>query len=350
MFRNNENLEKSSSSKNAENEDYNLEKIIKKISTEIINKLPIQINEIKYLRRGGSSFVFSSKTNKSNKEVIIKVIKKDKNNGINEINILPKLKHNNIISVYGVLLDKEEEFIYIIMEKGYNDLREFHQKKLKRRVSTESLLNYIALQIVKGLYYLYRCNIIHCDIKPQNIVINEYLNVKILDFSESKNISKIINEEIDLKYCGTLFFMAPEVIKRQKIKVKDYHKIDLFSFGVLLYVLAFGKYPFNLYPDENNDEIIYNKIMSDWKVENIDGTNYSLHFINLLNGLLEKNIEKRMNIYDVMDNYWIKGGKILVEEKENIYNANNFLINLVTDHFQKFNNYISNNCMDLEEN
>ena len=51
-----------------------------------------------------------------------------------------------------------------------------------------------------------------------------------------------------------------------------------------------------------------------------------------------------------MDNYWIKGGKILVEEKENIYNANNFLINLVTDHFQKFNNYISNDCMDLEEN
>ena len=304
------------------------------------------ISDLKYITKGGSSYIYEGKINKRNANVIIKVLENDKNinNNINEVKILQKAKNKHIITMYGYSIGKNNECNFILLEKGKYDLRIFLNKVLRRRTYSESLLNFICFQIMKGLFYLYRSNIIHYDIKPQNIIINDFLEGKIIDFSVSLDISNIKEKEVNLHYRGTFYYMAPEVIKQKKIKLVDYHKIDLFSLGVMLYVLAFGERPFNLSNEDcDNDDVIYNKMMSDWKVENIQGTEYSSHFINFLNGLLEKNIEKRMNIYEALNHYWIKGANILMEEKENICNANAFLTNLVTDHFSEFNDYIMNN-------
>ena len=333
---------------NIEQESYvRREKII---NDEINSKIPLGINGLTYEGKGGSSTIYGAKINKKNYDVIIKVADKEKNkNGIrNEIIILMKLNHNNIIKMYGYSAGKDNDISFIMMEKCKCDLNNFHYKLLNRRISTESLLNIISSQILNGLKYLYKSNIIHYDIKPHNIVINDYLEVKIIDFSVSQDISNLNDKEIKLKYRGTTFYMAPEVIKTKTIKLKDFHKIDLFSLGVLLYTFAFGEYPFNIKnEDANNDDVIYNKIMSDWKVKNINGTEYSSHFLNFLNGLLEKNIEKRMNINEAMNNYWVKGSTILLEEKENIYNVNCFLSNLITDHFLKFNEYLQSNSIKI---
>ena len=310
---------------------------------EINKKFKPGIYDLKYIGKGGSSIIYEGKVKSSNAIVVIKVMEKEKNigNNIAEVNIISRLKHKNIITMYGYSVGKNNKYNFIMMEKGKNDLRSFLNKTLKRRISSESLLNFITNQIMKGLFYLYRNNVVHYDIKPQNIIINDYLEVKIIDFSVSKYIGDIETEEVQLSYRGTSYYMAPEVIKTKKIKLKDYHKIDLFSLGVMLYTLAFGKRPFNInHGDSEDDEIIYIKMMTDWKVENINGTEYSSHFINFLNRLLEKDIEKRMNIYEAMNHYWVKGGNILMEEKENIYNANVFLTDLITDHFSRFNDYL----------
>ena len=72
-------------------------------------------------------------------------------------------------------------------------------------------------------------------------------------------------------------------MKRDKINIKNYHKIDLFSLGIMLYRLAFGFYPFNLQrEDVDNDDIILSKINSDFKVENIE-TEFSKYFIDFSN-------------------------------------------------------------------
>ena len=327
-------------------EDYTITE--KSINDTLNSKLPFGIKELIHKGKGGSSIIYEAKINTNNSDVIIKVADKvkNKNSIYSEIKILNKLNHNNIIKIYGYSVGKGNDISFMMLEKGKCDLRVLLYKFLNRKISTESFLNYICVQILNGLKYLKKCNIIHHDIKPQNIVINDFIEIKIIDFSASKDISNINDKEIKLSYRGTTFYMAPEVIKTKTIKLKDYHKIDLFSLGVSLYTLAFGEYPFNLKSeDAYNDDIIYNKIMSDWKVKNINGTEYSTHFINFLNGLLEKNIEKRMNIYEAIDNYWVKGSKILMEEKENIYNANCFLSNLITDHFLRFNKYIKSNCL-----
>ena len=70
--------------------------------------------------------------------------------------------------------------------------------------------------------------------------------------------------------------------------------------------------------------------------------NFSRHFIDLLNGLLEKDINKRINIFQALNSYFVQGAKILLDEKEKTYNANSFLSYIITDHIRPFQEYISN--------
>ena len=313
----------------------------KAINNIIKGQLPENIEIIKFIGKGGSSYVYDAKINKSSKHIILKLIKEENSKAANlkEIKILSKAKHKNIITMYGYHLGKEDEPTIIAMENGKADLKKFSNDFIKRKVLTETLLCYITSQILEGLNYLYKCNIVHRDIKPQNIIINENLEVKIIDFSIAKDISDIKEEEITLKCGGTQFFIAPEVIKQKTIKLKDFHKIDLFSLGVMLYRLAFGNFPFNLSPEDyDNDDVIYNKIMSDWKVEKLQN-DFSYYFIDFLRRLLEKDVEKRININEAMNHHWIKGAEIILREKENTYNANIFLAHLITDFIPKYNEY-----------
>ena len=134
--------------------------------------------------------------------------------------------------------------------------------------------------------------------------------------------------------------MSPEVIKGKTILTKDLQKIDLFSLCITLYVLAFGCYPFN-FTKGDDDEEIYQKINSEWKATD-ESNIFSRHFIDLLNGLLEKDINKRVNIFQALNSYFVQGAKILLDEKEKTYNANSFLSYIITDHIRPFQEYISN--------
>ena len=312
----------------------------KKLLEKIKNIFGLNLTGLKFFERGGSSFIYEAELEGKKKSLIIKVTSEEKYKNPNEIKNMAKLRHPNIISMYGFYTSKNSEQI-IIMENGKIDLKDFQYKYIKRAVLSESFLCYISAQILEGLKYLNKCNIIHYDIKPNNIIIDECLNIKIIDFSISVDISNIKDQYINLKYRGTSFFMAPEVIRGKKIEIKNFHKIDLFSLGVMLYRLAFGYYPFDLkHEDVDNDDIIYEKINSEWKAEN-KGTEFSNYFIDFLNCLLEKDINKRININEALNHHWIQGAKILMDEKENILNANAFLASLITDSFYKFNKHLT---------
>ena len=93
----------------------------------------------------------------------------------------------------------------------------------------------MTFQILNALKYLQNQKIVHYDIKADNIIINDKLNIKLIDFSISLDYSKITTDKIKLKFGGTNIYMAPEVIKEKTIKIKDINKIDIYSLGVLLY-------------------------------------------------------------------------------------------------------------------
>lgn len=183
------------------------------------------------------------------------------------------------------------------------------------------------------------------DINPQNIVIDDHLIPKLIDFSISVDYSRYNSEaKIKLPFKGTNLFMAPEIILQKYVLIRDINKIDLYSLGVSLYILAFGFYPYGLVPEDKDK---YHNVII--KIHNYDGLNFnnrkvplSPGFVDFLKKLLDFNLEKRINIEQALSHYWIKGADILMEEKEKLNNGNKFLNYLNLEHFRNFNEYLKN--------
>ena len=228
------------------------------------------------------------------------------------------------------------------MEYGnLGNLYNFLYNTLKKDYYSESILCYITYQVLEGLKYMRKNKIVHYDIKPQNIIINSELNIKIIDFSISFDYHKINSDKIKLNFAGTSFYMAPEVLNTDEIELKNIHKIDIYSLGILLYRFSFGCYPYSLnHEDSKQCDKMYDKIKNNNLEFNNEDLGYSEFFKDFLKKSLEKDINKRINIDEALEHYWIKGARILMNEKEKLYNAQSFLINLIMDNIYNFNNYL----------
>jgi serine/threonine protein kinase len=221
----------------------------------------------------------------------------------------------------------------------YGDLENFKRKIIKRAALSESLICYIGAQILEAISYLHKNKIIHMDIKQQNILIDDFLSVKLTDFSISINYKNL--KTISLPLMGTCYYISPETLEERTINTEDASKIDIYSFGVLLYVLAFCDYPYEL---RNVDTKNYEGILKNIKEKDLifpEKSGHSDLFKDFLGKCLEKNMIKRYNIFDAMNHPWIKGFHFLQDEKERIYNAGKFLTNLLVDNILEYNKYIN---------
>lgn len=316
---------------------------------------------LKYINSGSSGVVYEGKPkNEPNKRVCLKFLlnksleeKKEKSlktkndiQKIKEIKIQNKLRNKNITHYYDYYNLKD--YGCIIMEFAkYGDLDYFQKQLIQRKNLSETLLVYIAKQILDGLYYIHQSKIIHMDIKQQNILIDENLNIKITDFSVSFSYENYKeNDKIKLPLAGTSLYMSPEVLHKEKIDFEDCSKIDTFSLGILLYNLAFEQFPFDLdYSDKKNFVNIYEKIQTKQLLFPCK-KNYSFLFKKFLHGLLDKNIKNRLGVIEALEDPWIKGAQFLLQEKEKIYDNEKFLINLMTDNVRLFNDYLKCNNSD----
>ena len=294
---------------------------------------------------GSEACAYKINIKKKNFAIISKMIRKEKRGAKNneEIKISQKLKNKYVINTFFGSIVVKNELDCIMMEYArFGNLRNFQKNILKKNILSESLLCYIAYHVLNGLKYMHMCKIAHFDIKPQNIVMDEFLNIKIIDFSVALDYKEIKGNKIKLPFRGTNFYIPPEVIKSKTINVKELNKIDLYSLGVILYNFAFGCFPFDLSSEDFKDyDIIYNKIMKEWEIKDKNHI-YSIHFIDFLKKILEKNIDERISLNEACNHYWIKGANLLMEEQEKIYNACNFLSYLITDNIISFNAYIKN--------
>ena len=126
------------------------------------------------------------------------------------------------------------------------------------------------------------------------------------------------------------------------MKIKYAEEIDIYSFGITLFTLAFGIYPYNLNEVKGKD---YDKICEKVNTEKLEfpkEIKVSNIFKDFLSKILDKDYTKRLSIKEALKHPWIKAYNILDEEKQNISNQENFLIKLITDAIPKFNEYIKN--------
>ena len=306
---------------------------------------------LNYLDSSADSNIFSiniiyknKNGQKMKKKAVMKCIFYKKRENKKEIIISSKLKNPNVINFYAYSpIKKGQSYFFAMEDAKYGNLRNFQRNILKRNILSESWLCFLSRQILDALNYCHKCKIAHMDLKLQNVVIDDYLNAKLIDFSISINYqNKKPNEELKLPFKGTNFYMAKEVLQSDKIKYKDLQKVDLYSLGVILYNLAFGKYPYGLtHGDENNYDEILKKIKRNELDLNND-MNYSKHFLDFLKSLLEKEIGNRIGLNQALENYWIKGADLLNEEKEKCYKVDVFVSYLLTDHIKSFNDYLKN--------
>ena len=205
---------------------------------EILSKYEI----IQEMGRGAFSTVYKIKSKSDNTIYCLKKINIKKTpDRKNEVNILSKLNHPNLVKYISSYED--EEGIYIIMEFCiYGDLYSLlHIVKKKKVYVNEEIIWDIAYQCLLGLEYLHSNQIIHRDIKLLNIFMSKNKIVKIGDMGMSKILDK---KEMKLSRVGTPLFVAPELIKKEKYDFKA----DIWSLGCSIYHLAKTIPPFN---DEN---------------------------------------------------------------------------------------------------
>ena len=153
----------------------------------------------------------------------------------NELKALCKIIHPYIIQVYKTFSTKTH--LFLILEFCPNgDFHEYIKAKGPMRNPVQ-LLTQVS-KILDALTYLEDNNIAHKDIKPSNIFIDQHGRPKLGDFGLA---SFIEDDSLSEDYSGSFAFLAPEVIM---MKPHDLYKADIWSFGVTLYYLATGQFPF----------------------------------------------------------------------------------------------------------
>ena len=305
---------------------------------------------LNYLNSGSCGIVYAGRLKRNpNNYVALKFIlnknllqhKREQQNQHNikriqkEIALQTKLKHKNIVVLYGSYELAESSFCIVMELANYGDLALF-QRILKLKYLSETFLAYIAKQILNALNFCHKSKIIHMDIKQQNILINDQLSAKLTDMSVSFSYASFPEgSQIVLPLAGTSLFMSPEVLNQKTIIVDDCEKIDLFSLGMLLYNLAFCEYPYGLcFEDKKKFDVIREKIA---KNELVIPVRHSQMFRFFISGLLNKNIKHRMNIKTALEHPWIKASNILFDEKEKISDLRKFLTHLLRDNITAFN-------------
>ena len=269
-----------------------------------------QYHIIKKLGQGGYGCVWKVKSMKTGLIRAMKKIPKHltKHNNthshnnmtaiINEIELLKQLDHPNIVKIFEYFIDNEGYYLITeLCSKG----ELFDVIRANTRLS-EAVTANIMYQLFRAVNYChYTKNIIHRDLKPENILIESFdstsgfYNIKVIDFGCAKIYEKHKKEN---KVIGSVYYISPEVLS------KNYNeKCDVWSCGVILYLLLSGKVPFN---GRNDLEIL----------EKIQQGSFSFNYMvfdtisddakDLIKKCLEVNVAKRISAKDALKHKWFK--------------------------------------------
>ena len=163
-----------------------------------------------------------------------------------EIEILLSLKHERIVKLVDVV--EEYDCLYLVMELVSGG--ELGEWIVKKGAFSELMGRYIFAQISEGLAYIHSKGIIHRDLKPDNILVDEdastpdKLQVKLSDFGHSRLINDGYTTRLTARI-GTAMYWAPEVSDPTRASLGYDQSADLWSLGVVLYVMLIGFFPFD---------------------------------------------------------------------------------------------------------
>ena len=209
-----------------------------------------------------------------------------------EVEILSKLSHPNIMQLYEVYNDKTN--FYIVSE--FCQGGELFDAISKKGNFNENEASKIMKQVLSAITYSYQNNIVHRDLKPENILLEDKGNdsiIKIIDWGCAKNFNK--NEKLTNKD-GTPYYIAPEVIEGNYDE-----KCDIWSCGVILYIMLCGYPPFD---GESEEEILDKVKKGSFEFPKEEWKNISKDAIDLIEKMLTFESNKRISALECLRHNW----------------------------------------------
>jgi len=264
------------------------------------NKLHVENYKLdKVLGQGSYAVVRLAIDKETSEKVAIKTYEKFKLNDVHkrknvkrEISILQSLDHPNIIKLYKTI-DTVTQLHLVTEFIGTQSLHSYIKPKPSRRLP-EAEARKIFTQVIEGLGYLHSLDIVHRDIKLENLLLDSKNNVKIIDFGFSIENPK--DKTLNV-FCGTPSYMAPELVTK-----KNYygHLIDIWAAGILLYVILAGYFPFK----EVSEKDLFRRIA---RGQYEFPSHMSEDARSLIKKMLRLNPLERPNAEEILQDKWITG-------------------------------------------
>ncbi|XP_069586331.1 serine/threonine-protein kinase D1 isoform X1 [Ranitomeya imitator] len=269
-----------------------------------------QIFPDEVLGSGQFGIVYGGKHRKTGRDVAIKIIDKlrfptkQESQLRNEVAILQNLHHRGVVNLECMF--ETPERVFVVMEKLHGDMLEMILSSEKGRLP-ERITKFLVTQILVALRHLHFKNIVHCDLKPENVLLasaDPFPQVKLCDFG----FARIIGEKsFRRSVVGTPAYLAPEVLRN-----RGYNRsLDMWSVGVIIYVSLSGTFPFN------EDEDIHDQIQNaafmypphPWRETSCDA-------IDLINNLLQVKMRKRYSVDKTLNHPWLQDFQTWLDLRE----------------------------------
>uniref|UniRef100_A0A3P9LXB4 Calcium/calmodulin-dependent protein kinase IGb n=2 Tax=Oryzias latipes TaxID=8090 RepID=A0A3P9LXB4_ORYLA len=266
-----------------------------KKSTENIQEIFDLMEE---LGSGAFSEVFMVRERKTGKKFAMKCIKKKKKRDINlenEMAVLRRIKHENVVGLEDIYESRTHYYLIMQLVSG----GELFDRILDRGMYTEKDASRVIQQVLQAVSYLHQNGIVHRDLKPENILYysqDEDSKIMISDFG----LSKMTDTGIMSTACGTPGYVAPEVLAQ-----KPYSKaVDCWSIGVITYILLCGYPPFY----EESETKLFSKIMkAQYEFDSPFWDDISESAKDFIRNMMQKTPSMRYSTEQALRHPWIIG-------------------------------------------
>ena len=271
------------------------------------------------LQRGSASVVKKCYSKVYHKDFAVKIIERNIKTDelvLHEVSIMNHLHHKNLVGVVDFF--EEDDFYYIVMELMEGG--DVFDRILDLQNYTEKDARDLAKSLLLAVDYMHQNGVAHRDIKPQNIFLDSKSNnssIKVGDFGFAKRVHT--PKSLNLR-CGTPSYVAPEILKNQPYD----QSCDMWSVGVVLYVLLCGYTPFH----EEQQEKMFERIkVADFTFHPEEWDQISDEAKELIKGLICTNPDKRLTAAQALRSKWITGMSDMALSRRSLESQRNLVKN-----------------------